>query len=60
MWPRVVISEARLASRLNHPNIVTVYELIDTPWGLAIAMELVDGQSLRKAAEDFPFFSPAA
>ncbi|MBV8832812.1 MAG: serine/threonine-protein kinase, partial [Acidobacteriaceae bacterium] len=43
-----VISEARLASRLNHPNIVTVYELIQTSWGLAIAMELVEGQSLRK------------
>ena len=43
-----VISEARLASRLNHPNIVTVYELIQTPWGLGIAMELVEGQSLRK------------
>ena len=43
-----VISEARLASRLNHPNIVAVYELIQTPWGLAIAMELVEGQSVRK------------
>jgi len=43
-----VISEARLASRLNHPNIVTIYELIQTRWGLAIAMELVDGQSLRQ------------
>jgi hypothetical protein len=43
-----VISEARLASRLNHPNIVTVYELVQTPWGLAIAMELAEGQSLRK------------
>ena len=43
-----VISEARLASRLNHPHIVTVYELIQTSWGLAIAMELVEGQSLRK------------
>ncbi len=42
-----VISEARLASRLNHPNIVTVYELIQTPWGLAMVMELVEGQSLR-------------
>ncbi len=43
-----VISEARLASRLNHPNIVIVYELIQTQWGLAMAMELVEGHSLRK------------
>ena len=42
-----LIREARLASQLNHPNIVTVYELIQTPWGLGIAMELVEGQSLR-------------
>ena len=43
-----VISEARLASRLNHSNIVIVYELIQTQWGLAMAMELVEGHSLRK------------
>jgi serine/threonine protein kinase len=43
-----VISEARLASRLSHPNIVTIHELIQTKWGLAIAMELVEGQLLRK------------
>ncbi len=42
-----VISEARLASQLSHPHIVTVYEVIHTPWGLAIVMELVQGQSLR-------------
>jgi len=42
-----IVSEARLASRVNHPNVVTVYELINTRWGLAIVMELVDGQSLR-------------
>ena len=49
-----VISEARSASRLNHPNIVTVYELTHTPWGLAIVMELVQGQSLRTLLKTSP------
>src|SRR5690349_13637286 len=40
--------EARAASALNHPNIVTVYDAGvegDLPW---IAMELVEGQTLRE------------
>jgi tRNA A-37 threonylcarbamoyl transferase component Bud32 len=39
--------EARLAARLDHPNVVTVYdagESEDRPW---IAMEYVDGADLR-------------
>jgi serine/threonine-protein kinase len=40
--------EARLASALNHPNIVTIYD-IDSAEGLRfIAMELVRGRSLRE------------
>lgn len=42
-----LISEARAASGLNHPNIVTVYEVIRSDSSLAIAMELVEGVPLR-------------
>ena len=49
-----IIREARAASSLNHPNIVTVHEIIQTPWGLALVMELVDGQSLRALLKSGP------
>ncbi len=42
-----LVNEAQAASRLNHPNIATVFEVHeggDTPF---IAMELVSGQSLK-------------
>ena len=41
------IREAQAASSLNHPNIVTVYEVIRSGPTVAIAMELVTGTSLR-------------
>src|SRR5688572_14992192 len=42
--------EARAASNLDHSNIVTVYDLGQTPEGtLYIAMEFIDGPSLRDA-----------
>lgn len=43
-----LIWEAKAASALNHPNIVTVHEIIDTGFGLAIVMEAVSGVPLRK------------
>jgi eukaryotic-like serine/threonine-protein kinase len=49
-----VIGEARAASSLNHPNIVTVHEIMQTQWGSAIVMELVEGQSLRAMLKSGP------
>jgi hypothetical protein len=39
--------EARSAGRLNHPNIVTIYDVGKSGDVAYIAMELLDGQSLR-------------
>lgn len=44
------IREARTASTLNHPNIVTVHEIIRTEPHLAIVMELVQGECVRKVS----------
>jgi eukaryotic-like serine/threonine-protein kinase len=40
-------TEALAASALHHPNIVTVYEFGESPAGLFIAMEWVDGITWR-------------
>lgn len=39
--------EARTAAKLDHPSIVRVYDFGDSDLGLFIAMEYVDGGSLR-------------
>ncbi len=41
------LDEARLAARLNHPNIVHTYEVGETDGKYFIAMEYLEGQSLQ-------------
>ena len=51
---RRFVREAKAASALNHPNIVTVHEVIDSSSGLAIAMEFVDGRPLNGLRHSVP------
>ncbi|HET8939760.1 MAG TPA: serine/threonine-protein kinase [Polyangiales bacterium] len=42
-----LIREARAASRLSHPNVVDVYDVIRDDQTLFLVMELLQGESLR-------------
>jgi serine/threonine protein kinase len=43
-----LLQEARASSALNHPNICTVYEIVEVGDALYIAMELVEGKTLSE------------
>ncbi len=46
--------EARSASALNHPNVVTIHDIGRTDSVAYIAMEVVEGRTLRAALADGP------
>src|SRR5215469_10626012 len=45
------LDEARLAARLNHPNVVHTHEVDDQDGAYFIAMEFLEGQSLNKVLD---------
>jgi serine/threonine-protein kinase len=52
--------EARAASALSHPNIVTIYAVGEADGVAFIAMELVNGETLRQRLSRGPFPPEAA
>jgi|GEM_PF-1901169 len=52
-----LLREARAAAKLNHPNIITIYEVGEAANQIFIAMEYVEGESLRDliAREELTF-----
>ncbi len=43
-----LVDEARLMARLSHPNVVTVFETLEWQGRVLLAMELVEGPTLRE------------
>ncbi|WP_180236507.1 serine/threonine-protein kinase [Marinicella litoralis] len=48
MNTETLLDEARMASKLNHPNVVTIYDVARAENSNYIVMEWVDGQALNE------------
>jgi serine/threonine protein kinase len=59
-WRQQFYREAKSAGRLNHPNIVTIYDVGESEEVAYIAMEFLGGQSLREILDSGTVLPPAA
>src|SRR5439155_17077688 len=48
------VQEAKAASALNHPNIITIHEIDETDTGHFMATEFIDGETLRERMRSAP------
>src|SRR5687767_6035219 len=46
------VSEAKAASALNHPNILTIYEFVETEDARFIVGEYIEGETLRESIRE--------
>jgi tRNA A-37 threonylcarbamoyl transferase component Bud32/Flp pilus assembly protein TadD len=57
---RRFFAEAKTIASLNHPNVVTLYDLHEDESGPCIVTELVEGRTLRELIADGPMDGEAA
>lgn len=50
-FARMLVEEARLATRLHHANVVQVFELVEAEGRFGLVMELVRGRDLGRVVE---------
>jgi eukaryotic-like serine/threonine-protein kinase len=53
-----LVVEAITAASVNHPNIVSIFDVEDTPQAAFIAMELIDGMSVQSYLDLYGRMSP--
>jgi serine/threonine-protein kinase len=51
---RMFRAEARLSAQLNHPNVVQVFEVVESDEDVMLVMEYLDGLSLAEAYQTIP------
>src|SRR2546427_4690071 len=57
---RRFVQEARAVSALNHPNILTIYEIDEIDSAHFIATEFIEGETLRARMRIVPLTTPEA